>query len=208
VPPADDPLRTYRRWYLSHVPWLADPTQEPASSWLNSPAVALIGLIASVISIIQAAVAVGKWMKEMAAKKDARRRATITFAASCMVAMAVISPLTWTTLITVDRGGKDPAWISDLYPVIAILTVAMGCLWITQFDAAKELKQFLLACLEIALGFFMPVFMFDITGTPSGWERGLVNAFPALVLVSAIPMILTYAMSKKPEHKDSPAAAS
>jgi hypothetical protein len=55
-----------------------------------------IGLIGSVISVIQAVVAVGKWTKEMAGKEGARRRLTITFGTSAIVANAVVAPVTWT----------------------------------------------------------------------------------------------------------------
>jgi hypothetical protein len=94
------------------MPWLVDPSQTPPpSSWLQSPAVALVGLGSGVISIVQAVTAVGKWVSGKASKEDARRRHFVYFSTVCAAVSAIMVPVTWTAIVAADLGTGDPRWI-------------------------------------------------------------------------------------------------
>jgi len=182
------------------MPWLADPTQEPASSWLNSPAVMFLGLIGSVISIVQAVVAVGKWTKETTGKEHARRRLSIGFATACLVANAVVAPVTWTTVIAAAKGDS----VADLYPVMTCTMVLAGSLWVLLIDIPEKRWPSLLPCWLIAIGLIMPALTYGFTGAPVV-ERVLVGTLPSVAMMMFVWVILTRALSKKPEREDSAA---
>lgn len=165
-----------------------------------------IGLIGSVISIVQAVVAVGKWTKEMAGREHARRRLSIGFATACLVANAVVAPVTWTTVIAVARGGHDSAWVVDLYPVMTCTMVLADSFWVLGIDIPEKRWPSLLPCLLIALGLIMPALDYIFTGAPV-LERILVGALPSVAMMMFVLAILTRALSKKPEHKNSAAPA-
>lgn len=163
-----------------------------------------IGLIGSVISIIQAVVAVGKRTREMAGKEGARRRLTITFATACLAANGVVAPVTWTTVIAADKG--DSHWVADLYPVMTCLMVLAGSFWVLAIDIPEKRWPSILPSFLIAMGLLMPALTYSFTGAPV-WERVIAGTLPSVAMSAFVLAILTRAMSKKPEHKDSPAPA-
>jgi cytochrome bd-type quinol oxidase subunit 2 len=190
------------------MPFLADPTQEPAYSWLQSPAVAFIGLVSGVISIVQAVMAVRQWVSEKATKEGARRRFSFYFATVCVAASAIMAPLTWTAIVRADIETHDPYWISQLYPVIPVLMVVAGVAWIAGYDLPAKRRPSLVATAQIALGLFSPVLACYMSSA-SAWERSCVDVLPALATLFLIPLFLSYAKSMgQPEHKDSTAPAS
>jgi hypothetical protein len=189
------------------MPWLSDPSQATTTaSWLNSPAVIFIGLMGSVISIIQAVVAVGKWTKEMAGKEGARRRLSITFATACLAANAVLAPVTWTTVIAVDRSMGDPRADNLLYPIMTCSMVLAGSFWVLFVDVPRRKWPSIMPSFLIAIGLIMPALTYNFTRA-SIWERGLVDILPGIAFAAFILALLTRALSKKPERRDSPAPA-
>lgn len=58
------------------------------------------------------------------------------------------------------------------------------------------------------MGLLMPALTYSFTGAPV-WERVIVGTIPSVAMSAFVLAILTRAMSKKSEHKDSsvPAAS-
>lgn len=123
----------------------------------------------------------------MAKKGNARRRLSITFATVCLAANSVVAPVTWTAVIAVDRGTKDPAYIADLYPVMTCLMVLAGSLWVLAVDIPEKRWPSLLPCSLIAMGLIMPALTYSFTKVPV-WERGLADALPALAMAACPPI--------------------
>jgi hypothetical protein len=160
----------------------------------SEPAVALVGLVSGVISIIQAVIAVGKWVSGKASKENGRRRYFVYFSTVCATVSAIMVPVTWTAIVAADLGTGDPRWISLLYPVIPLLMVLTGCIGLHAFDSPEKKLPSLLALGQIALGLVSPPLAYSFYNGALFWERGLLGALPAFAFVMAIPLILTYAM--------------
>src|SRR5690348_484322 len=70
-------------------------------SWLGSPAVGILGLLSSVITIGQTMIYLGRFVKGKLPRTDEqRKRISTAMALASVAAVAVVSPLTWSGVTT------------------------------------------------------------------------------------------------------------
>jgi ABC-type spermidine/putrescine transport system permease subunit II len=108
--------------------WLADQAQSSISAWLTSPIVALLALIATVISILQGLISTTKWFIRRTEKPDTRRRLVISVTVCIIASIVVLAPFTWETMAREDEKMGNPLWIAELFPAVifAPLTICIS----------------------------------------------------------------------------------
>lgn len=164
--------------------WLADPTQASSPSWLTSPTVALLSLIATVTALLQAAVSVGKWFMKRTEKLSIRKRLVIVAALLCFIADAIISPLTWSTIVAIDAK-SDPLWEAEIYPVITTASAFAGAFFLLHITAKMGRRAVCASVLLIVLGLGFPAFVYTYNKT-SMLDLLLIAAIPVLGIAAAV----------------------
>jgi hypothetical protein len=167
---------------LPHVLlWLADATQNSTLSWLTSPTVVILGFIAAVIAILQGIISAVKWFIGQTNKSSTRRR-LIIFAALCtVISVAILAPITWSSITAIDAK-MDPKWLADLYPIIIFVPALLCALLLLNFDFKSkvritiELYVGMIACLAL------PTIIYD-TAVKSTQEQYLVSAVPGVTIM-------------------------
>lgn len=164
--------------------WLADPTQAPVPSWLTSPTVALLGFAAMVISLLQAVASVGKWFMKRTEKLSTRRRLVIIAALLCFIADAILSPLTWSTIVAIDAKA-DPLWQAELYPVITTASAFAGAFFLLHITAEMGWRAVTAPILLIVIGLGFPAFVYAYNKT-SILDLCLIASIPVLGIAAAV----------------------
>jgi hypothetical protein len=174
--------------------WLADPTQTSVPSWLTSPTVALLGFVATVASLLQSTVAVGKWFMKRTEKLSNRRRAAIAASVLCFIATAIISPLTWSTIVAIDAR-SDPLYLAELYPVMTTASAFAGASLLLNFSARVERRLILSASLLIFIGLAFPTAVYAIS-IKSMWDVLLVATIPGISIAAVVFSATAHLRSK------------
>lgn len=187
---------------LPHVHlWLADQAPSSMPSWLTSPTVAILGFVATVISIAQGAVSVTKWFMGRTEKPSARRRLAIATGILSIISVAILAPLTWSMIMKIDERGGDPAWVAGLYPVILFVPAIMVAVFLMNYEFKREritISAFLVLIFCLAL----PTIIFDDTNR-SVWERYLISLAPGLAVAMVVVTFLAYFLPRaKPHNAD------
>lgn len=86
------------------------------------------------------------------------------------------------------------------------LMVLAGSFLVLAIDTPEKRWPSILPSFLIALGLLMSAFTYSFTRAPV-WEQVIVGTLPSATMTAFVLAILTRAMSKKPEHRDSPAPA-
>lgn len=184
---------------LPHVHlWLADQAQSSMPSWLTSPAVAILGFVATVISVVQGAISVTKWFMGRTEKPSARRRLAIATGILSIIAVAVLAPLTWSMIMKVDEKTGNPAWVAGLYPVIVFVPAIMVAVLLMNYEFKREsatISAFLVLIICLAL----PTITFDSINR-STWERYLISSAPGLAVASVVATFIAYFLPRVKPH--------
>jgi hypothetical protein len=88
-------------------------------SWLSSPTVTLIGLLAALITLVQWGVLVARSIRQVAQDADKRRRASIWIVRLSLAAVVAVSALSWTAVHATAVQAGYLGWAGALYPVVA-----------------------------------------------------------------------------------------
>ena len=184
--------------------WLADQVQSSVPAWLTSPVVALLGLIATVISILQGLISTTKWFIKRTDKPGTRRRFTVSVGVCIIASIVVLAPFTWEAMAREDvKVGDNPLWLAELYPVVIfapLIICAMFYFRIKSFNWKDRptYSAFILAIISLAF----PTFLYDVLHS-SIWERCLVSATPGLTIGM---LIVTYIAHLLPRAEPSASA--
>ena len=167
-------------------------------SWLTSPAVAILGFVATVISVVQGAISVTKWFMGRTEKPSARRRLAIATGILSIIAVAVLAPLTWSMIMKVDEKTGNPAWVAGLYPVIVFVPAIMVAVLLMNYEFKREsatISAFLVLIICLAL----PTITFDSINR-STWERYLISSAPGLAVASVVATFIAYFLPRVKPH--------
>ena len=180
--------------------WLADQAQSSVSAWLTSPAVALVGLIASAVSVLQALISTTKWFIAKTDKPSTRRRLTISLAVCIIASIVVLAPVTWEMMAVEDtKAGSNPLWVAEVYPFIifAPLTMAAYLFLTTDFHwkGRAGISPFIVVMISLAL----PTALYDYLNS-SVWERCLVSATPSLTAAMLVATYLAHFLPRAKPH--------
>jgi hypothetical protein len=181
--------------------WLADQTQSSIPAWLTSPTVALLGLIASAISVLQALISTTKWFMKRTDKRSTRRRLTVSVGICIIASIVVLAPLTWQMMAREDvKAGSNPLWVAELYPFCIFLPLILSAMCYFLVDSFKwkgrlPIAPFVLTigCLALSTGFYDA---FHVTI----WERCLVTATPGFTVAMLVATYLANLLPRAESH--------
>jgi hypothetical protein len=177
-------------------------------SWLSSPAVAFLSFLVTVIALGQWVISVIRLVDRIMREegKD-RRRAFIAVAVAGLVAVAIISPLTWTAVMAGAAQIGDGGVMSVLYAFMVSGASFIGA-WALLIEARAGHRFSLVPCgmLVGGLGFSATVYVY---ASPRAWDRYIAALVPgALIAVALILMLaLGRAWSRHDQGCDKQGAA-
>ena len=184
--------------------WLADQAQSSVPAWLTSPVVAILGLIATVISILQGLISTTKWFIKRTDKPSTRRRLTVSAGVCIIASIVVLAPFTWEAMAREDvKLGDNPLWLAELYPVVIfapLIICATSYFRVNSFNWKDRAIYSSFVLVIISLAF--PTFLYDVLHS-SIWERCLVSTTPGLTIGM---LIMAYMAHLLPRAKPSAGA--
>jgi hypothetical protein len=156
-------------------------------SWLNSPAVQLLSLTASLLALGQFTVVACKRLSAILRGDHERRQVYNAAALAGLVALAVCAPLAWSGDIQVAREGINGETLGGvLFPVMMTLSCVLGCTLLcfnVSFPRKKRPLGPLWPGFFIVLGLGTIVGMrFGVATMPPVWEFCVLIGFPGLVV--------------------------
>jgi|SRR5208282_819755 len=152
-------------------------------SWLYTPAVQLLGLLCSLLTLGQFTALACKRLSAILRADHEHRRVYSAAALGGLVALAVCAPLAWSADIRVEHQTGNPTLVSVIYPVLMTGIGALGC-WMLHWNKRWPTE-------DRHIGPWYPGF-FIFTGLvgvdalkfwprPPAWEAYMLIGFPALV---------------------------
>lgn len=203
-----------KRWYVAAVHmWLADQAQSSVPAWLTSPWVAVLGLVSSVIAVLQGIVAVIKWFSKHTDKASTRKRLNVSLGVSIIASTLIVAPFTWQTVAVKagEEGGSNPLWLAEIYPGVVFIPLLICVMYYFTTDALnwKERVTYWAFLLTTA-GLALPTYIYDLYNR-SAWEREVVTVTAslsfALLLVTYLAHLVPRAKPKGPASSTPPIAA-
>jgi hypothetical protein len=159
-------------------------------SWLGNPAVALVGFLSSVITIMQMAIAVTVFAKRKMPKTEKQRqRLSVGVALVSMASVVVVSAVTWSGVLAAAARIGDGGVNGVLYALIAPLLGTFATL-ILFVDAASEKRDRRLSrsaiCMLMCSMALMIGMDLSVRNAGSGWGWGW-GAY--LILAAEVGMV-------------------
>jgi hypothetical protein len=154
--------------------------------WLNSPAVQLLSLTASLLAFGQFTVSACKRLSAILRADHERRRVYNAAAFAALVALAICAPLAWSADIQAYDGHIAGTPGGALFPVMMTLACLLGCtlLWL---NASFPRKNRPLG--PLWPGFFIVIGLGTIAGMrfgvatmPPAWEFCVLIGVPGLAI--------------------------
>jgi hypothetical protein len=184
--------------------WLADQAQSSVPAWLTSPWVALLGLVSSVIAVLQALIASTKWFAKRTDKASTRQRLAVSLAVCVFACIVVLAPLTWEMMAVEDtKAGSNPLWIAEMYPVCVFSPLLICIIFFLQAgDGRRNWRSgAAIVAFILTLGLLaFPAGLYDSQHS-SFWEQCLVSATPTLAIAMRVITYLAHLI-----HKSEPSA--
>jgi cytochrome bd-type quinol oxidase subunit 2 len=201
-------------WYVASVHvWLADQARSSVPAWLTNPWVAVLGLVSSVVAVLQGIVAVTKWFAKRTDKPSTRKRLNVSLGVSIIASTLVVAPFTWETVAIKAGGenGSNPLWVAEIYPGVVFIPLLICVMYYFKVDALnwKERVTYW-AFLLTTVGLVFPTYIYDLYNR-SVWEREVVTVTAslsfALLLVTYLAHLVPRAKPKGPAPLTPPAGA-
>ena len=148
-------------------------------SWLLSPAVALIGLLASVVTIVQVAAAAVRGVYRVA--MDERSLIPVGAGLVAFACVVAVAPLEWPVVVAVVSTPGSSGVLNALYPVMLVCLEAVAALWlvVAALERASAINMLRPAVLPAAMGLgslaFTAWLCMAHPGTPA-WVRAAAVA--------------------------------
>lgn len=202
--PSDTPSRGHsaaiRRgtFWRVHM-WLADQPQSSVQAWLTSPWVAFLGLVASLIAVVQALIASTRWFIAKTDKASSRRRLARCSVVGIVASTVVLAPLTWQMMaVTEAEAQGNPLWAGEIFSLVIFGELIIPAYLYLRADFSYRVSAAYSVFGLVLIGLGGPTALYDHY-TSSGWERLLVSATPVLTLAILTVTHLAYAI---PRTKD------
>jgi hypothetical protein len=97
-------------------------------SWLSSPAVALVGVLASVVTLVQAVVVLARFVYR--AVVDERSLIPVWAGLVAFAAVVAVAPLEWPVVVAVVSTPGSNGVLDALYPVMFVCLAAASAGWV------------------------------------------------------------------------------
>jgi hypothetical protein len=149
--------------------------------WLSSPAVVLVGFVASVICVGQWIVSVVRGVHRMAHAAEGRQRARIWVAMASLGVVVGTSFLSWPAVVVGAAKAGTGGVPGELYPVI-VNGLAAVCALVLLLDAVDGRRFSLLPCCMLVGGLGFAAFAYIALGGAPSWERYVVASAPGVVM--------------------------
>jgi hypothetical protein len=157
-------------------------------SWLSSPAVVLIGLVASLICVGQWIVSLAQGAYPMTQAADKRQRVSVWVAMASLAMVVGTSPLSWPLIVVAAVKAGNGSLVAALYPVTVNGTAAAGALLLL-LDAVEGRRFSLLHCSMLVGGLAFAAFMYIYSGDASSWGSYAVDGAPGVV-TTMLPLVM------------------
>ena len=174
---------------------------------------AVLGLVSSIIAVLQGIIAVTRWFAKRTDKGSTRKRLNISLGVSIIASTLVVAPFTWETVAIKAGGenGSNPLWVAEIYPGIVFIPLFICVMYYFTVDALnwKERVTYWTFLLT-TVGLVLPTYIYDLYNR-STWERQVVTLTTslsfALLLVTYLAHLIPRAKPKDPASPPPPAAA-
>lgn len=153
-------------------------------SWLSSPAVQLLSLVASLLALGQYTASALKRLCAILRADHEHRRVYNAAALATLAALAICAPLAWSADIQAYDGHMRGAPGGALFPVMMTLTCVLGStllLFNTSFPMKKRPMAPVWPFFLILLSLGAIVSMRFVT-TPPAWEQYVLIGIPSLAV--------------------------
>jgi len=155
-------------------------------SWLQNPTVALIGLLASVIAVVQWVVSLCRYIYRLQteAENERYRRIRIAVALAALVVVVAFSAITWPVLMAEAAKVGDRGFMSVLDPLqFAVLALFGAMTLLNQARARQRFSAFACCLLVVTLATVAAGYFFS--GGPA-WIDAVVISSAANLGIAAL----------------------
>jgi hypothetical protein len=160
-------------------------------SWLQNPAVALIGLLASVIAVVQWVVSLCRYIYRLQteAGNERYRRVRISVALAALVVVVTFSAITWPVLMTETAKAGDHGFIGVLDVLeFAFLGLFAAFTLLTEARARQRFSAFAWTLLVITLATVATGYIFSSGST--AWIGSATASSSANLGIVAVVYVL------------------
>lgn len=193
-----------RRGYLQVTLWVGS-LLAMRWSWLSNPTFAILNLIATTIAIGQFLLSLAKRLDKLLRAESKRERIGRAVIFTCYVAIAILTPITWTTIVAIAQKSGNPGWQGFLYPLMLNGLSLIGTLALKMSVERKE-RFYFWPCFSIVFGLGSDS-LFYTFGVTSTLERMGVNAIPGIAMVMiALGWIASARLSDDSKNKQTSTA--
>ena len=157
-------------------------------SWLQNPAVALIGLLASVIAVVQSVASLCRYVYRLQTEAENERyhRSRIAVALAALVVVIATSAITWPVIIAEAAKGGNHGFMGVTYPLeFALLGFYGAQTLLTEARARQRFSPFAWTLLVITLAAVATGYIFS--SGPAGWiGTATTSSAPNLGIVAVV----------------------
>ena len=153
-------------------------------TWLTSPVVVLIGLVASVVTLLQVAVAAARW----ALRYTGAERPRVPALVALVVALAA-APVEWQRVMATAARLGNGGVINPVYPVVFAGPGVVAALALLAAVGRGYRPSWLIAVFGVASLYFAACLYAQAPGA-AVWGLVVVFAAPAVLALAHVPAML------------------
>jgi tetrahydromethanopterin S-methyltransferase subunit E len=172
-------------------------------SWLGSPAVGLLGFLATVLTIIQCCNAAAKWLHEKSRNSGQSNHLLVVAIGTSLIATVIMSILSWSTIVTIVEKGGTHGFLAVIYPVMIYGLSLTCCLALSLSLGEKEPPPvFPSFAIMVSLAFGSVVYI----GSISDRQRYLIAIVPGIAIIANLILLLSRLITERHQAAASDAA--
>lgn len=171
-------------------------------SWLQNPAVALIGLVASVVSVIQGVAWLCRYIYRLQTETENERyrRIRIAVALTALVAVVAFSVITWPVLVAEAGKAGDHGLVGVLDPLeYAVLGFFGAQTLLMQARARQRFSAFACGLLVVTLATVATAYIFS-SGSTAWIGSSLTSGAANLGIVTVGYLAFQYSRRVEPKR--------
>jgi cytochrome bd-type quinol oxidase subunit 2 len=163
-------------------------------SWLQSPAVALIELLASLIAVVQMIASLGRSIYKLQtdAKNERYRRVRIAAAVAALLVVVALSAMTWPVLITDAAKWGDHGYMGMLDALeFAFLGICAAQTLLSEAWRRERFSPYACCLLAVTLATVATAYSFS-SGSTSWVGASLTGSSSDLAIVGLVYLFIQY----------------
>lgn len=157
-------------------------------SWLSNPAVTLVGFLSALITIVQLVISIVRLIREASSDEGKRHVLIIGAVLAALVAVAVMSVLSWTPIMSTAATSGSSGIMAVLYPLIVDGMGAAGCAELLS-DARRKRRPAATSWYLICIGLAYAISAYGLSLAPDRTTR-IISA----ALVATAPPVSLFAV--------------